>query len=134
MTLKYNFEYTIKLDDLDYQGHVGNANWLILLQRARIDLCTEMGYPFEEMTKSGVGGVVAEANLKYYYPAFNDDVISINVVLKDPKENSLILRHKCKNQDNKLCLVSDIKLVFVDKSGKPVNMPKQFKDKLFPEE
>ena len=60
------------MDDLDYQGHVRNANWLLILQRARIDLCTDLGYPFTSMVKDGV---VAEANVKYYYPGFNDDDI-----------------------------------------------------------
>jgi len=26
MTLKYNFEYVIKLDDIDYQGHCESEN------------------------------------------------------------------------------------------------------------
>ncbi|MFT6834518.1 MAG: YbgC/YbaW family acyl-CoA thioester hydrolase [Francisellaceae bacterium] len=128
MSKIYKFEYKIRLDDLDGQGHVGNANWLILLERARIDLCELIGYSYKNMVNTGLMGVVAKANLKYYFQAYMDDVITLEIRLKDPTEKSFVIYHKCRNQDNKLCLVADIKLFFVDPNGKPSLLPKKFND------
>ena len=119
----YTFDYKIQLDDLDYQRHVGNANWIIILQRCRFDLCSHLGYPYSKMEQDGIGSVVAEANLKYCFPAFNDDDIKVQIDIDPPEKKSIWIRQKCTNQNGKLCLIADMKMVFVNISGKAVYIP-----------
>jgi len=128
---EYCFKYKVRLDDLDYMGIVGNSQWMVFLERARIDLLESINFPFSEMKKQKIGGVVAEANIKFLKPAFVDDEIEINVQPHSPFSKGLILNYKIKNQHNSECLFAEIKIIFVDSTGKAIQMPDHIREKLF---
>jgi acyl-CoA thioesterase FadM len=66
---EYTFEYTVRLDDLDFMNVVGDNQWLVFLQRARIELMDRIGFPYTEMIRQKIGGVVAENHIRYMRPA-----------------------------------------------------------------
>ncbi len=127
----YFFKYKVRLDDLDYMGIVGNAQWMIFLERARIDLLEKANLPFSEMKRQQIGGVVAEANIKFLKPAFFDDELEINVRPHSPFSKGLVISYKVKNQHNMDCLVADITIIFVDSNGKSIQLPENIKNKFF---
>lgn len=51
----FEFTYSVRLDDLDYMGIVGNANWLTFMERARIEMLDKISFPFSEMIKQNKG-------------------------------------------------------------------------------
>lgn len=130
----YFFNYKVRLDDLDYMGIVGNSQWMIFLERARIDLLEIVNFPFSEMKKQQIGGVVAEANIKFLKPAFFDDKIEINIQPHSPFSKGFILNYKIKNQHNCECLSAEIKIIFVDSNGKSIQIPENIRKKFFKDE
>ena len=128
---KYTFEYTIRLDDLDYMGLVGNANWLIILERARIELLDQIQYPFSKMLKNKIGGVVAEAKVKFLKPAFFNDKLTVNIQAHSPFSKGFILNYIVNNQNGTECLSADITMIFVDQSGKSIPTPEELTMQLF---
>jgi acyl-CoA thioester hydrolase len=127
----YMFNYKVRLDDIDYMGIVGNSQWLIFLERARIDLLEKIGFPFSEMMKQKIGGVVSEANLKFLRPAIFDDELKINIMPHSPFSKGLYLKYVVENQKVIECLTADIKIVFVDQHGKSTNMPEHIRIEFF---
>ena len=127
----YTFTYKVNLDDLDYMGIVGNSDWLIFLERARIDLLEKIELPFSEMVKQKIGGVVEEANIKFIKPAFFDDQLKINIMPHDPFSKGFVLRYFVTNQRGEECLTADITIIFVDQNGVSTDVPKTISDKLF---
>jgi len=127
----YTFTYKVRLDDLDYMGIIGNSEWLIFLERARIDLLEKIGFPFSKMMKEKIGGVVAEANIKFLKPAFFDDQLNIKIMPHSPFSKGFILKYLVTNQKNVDCLSADITMVFVDPHGKSTNTPEYIKNKFF---
>ncbi len=121
----YNYTYTIQLDDLDFQGHVGNASWLILLERARVELIKDLGYPYDQLAKDELGSVVARANLRYLLPAFYGDAVTISIQIIEAQNTHLLLKHKCRNQKGKICLAAELKIVFINKAGRPIKIPER---------
>jgi len=128
---KYIFNYNVRLDDLDYMGIVGNAHWVTILERARIELLEKISFPFSEMLKRKVGGVVAEAHIQYRKPAYFNDLLSVSVTPLDPFAKGLYLQYRVDNQKSEECISAKIKIVFVDAAGQPVNMPDEISEKLF---
>lgn len=127
----FTFEYPIRLDDLDYMGIVGNAEWITLLTRARIDLLEKIEFPFSEMMKQKVGGVVAELNIKFLKPAFFGDHLKIEITPDSPFKKGLKLKYSVANQKNETCLTGETKIIFVDASGRPTIMPEKIAQNLF---
>jgi len=130
----YIFRYKVRLDDLDYMGIVGNSQWMIFLERARIDLLEKINFSFAEMKKQKIGGVVAEANIKFLRPAFFDDELQIIIKAHSPFLKGLILSHTIKNQNEIECLSAEIKMVFVDAYGKSIQMPENIRNYFFKDE
>ncbi len=127
----YIFKYKVRLDDLDYMGLVGNSQWMIFLERARIDLLEKINFPFSEMKKQKIGGVVAETNIKFLKPAFFDDVLEIKIQPHSPFSKGLVLNYKIQNQNNVECLFAEIKIIFVDEYGKTIQMPESIRNNFF---
>lgn len=127
----YEFTYRIRHDDLDFMKIVGHADWFILLQRARGDLCDAVGYPFREMEQDGIGVVIAGANIQYLRPAYNDDMITIRLTPHSPFNKGFYVKHEARNQNNKACVIADMRLVVVDPQGKAIPLSKRIYDSLF---
>lgn len=125
---KYNFSYKVNLDDLDYAGHVGNADWLIFLERARIELLNEINFSILEMKKISIFGVVGESKLKYLKPSTYGDTLDILIEVKENNSKSVLLDYSVHNQGNQKCLDAQIVIVFVGKDGKVVDIPKKIVD------
>ena len=127
----YEFTYEVRLDDLDYMGIVGNSDWLVFLERARIDLIKTIGLPFSEMQKLGIGGVVAESHIKYIRPAKFEDQLTFSITPDNLFEHGFYLNYKASNQDKKLCLTADFKMVIVNQLGRPTTVPEKLSLGLF---
>src|SRR3990167_3171114 len=108
----FTFEYPIRLDDLDYMGIVGNAEWITLLTRARIDLLEKIEFPFSEMMKQKIGGVAADLNIKFLKPAYFGDQLKIKIVPDSPFKKGLLLKYLVENQKNEECLTGEVKIIF----------------------
>ena len=129
----HEVEYRIRLDDLDYMGIVGNASWLILLQRVRSDVLRKLGYPVEQMMADGFGAVVASARIKYLQPARYAETVIIRVTPIDPTESSITLNYEAINQNGKPLIDATLQLVFIDHAGKRMSIPQEIRARLFPE-
>lgn len=129
----YNFRYKVRLDDLDYMGIIGNSQWMVFLERARIDLLEKINFPFSEMKKQKIGGVVSEVSIKYLRPSFFDDELEINIKPHSPFSKGLILNYNIKNQNNIECLSAEITIIFVGGDGKSIKIPEIIRNKLFNE-
>ena len=123
----YEFTYEVRLDDLDYMNIVGNANWLIFLERTRIDLLKAIGFPFSELQKLNIGGVVAESHIKYIRPAKFEDQLTFTITPNDLFEHGFHLTYKAINQLKVVCLTANFKIVIVNQSGRPTPVPEKLR-------
>ena len=124
-------EYDINLDDLDYAGIVGNASWLIVLQRARIKFLERLGSSMTELAADDIGGVVSEANLKYLRPAKHRDRVLIEIMPSDLTKASVSLNYTVRSKDDESLLEARLKMVFVSNSeGRPKRIPETLRASL----
>ncbi len=96
-----------------------------------MDLLDKIGSSFIELSKSKIGGVVAEANIKYLRPAVFGDQLNIKITPHSPFKKGLTLSHSIENQKREACLEATIKIIFVDAYGKPTAMPDKIAQELF---
>lgn len=127
----YTFEYPVRHDDLDFMGIVGNAEWVTLLTRARIELLDKINFPLSEMIKQRIGGVVSEMTVKYIKPAKFGDSLIITVTASKQFEKGLILHYVIHKKDNIECLTADVTMIFINHEGTAIAMPEQIKTTLF---
>lgn len=112
-------------------NHVGHANWLLILMRARADLLKQAGVPFESLMQNQTLIVVAEINIRYLRPAVFGDRLTIDMQPQKVFSKGFVLHYQVLNQENLECVHADIVLVFVDGAGKSIAIPEKIKALLF---
>ena len=73
----FSTELTIRINDLNYGGHVGNDRFLSLIQEARQQYL--LSYGFEELSIAGVGLIMADVAIEFKRELSYGDKIKISV-------------------------------------------------------
>lgn len=83
MPAVYSFktELTVRITDINYGGHLGNADVLALLHEARVRFLKSFGY--SEIDVEGFGTIMLDSVVIYKTQAFAGDVLQIEVAAGD---------------------------------------------------
>jgi acyl-CoA thioesterase FadM len=83
MPAVYSFktELTVRITDINYGGHLGNADVLILMHEARVQFLKSFGY--SEINVEGYGTIMLDSVVVYKTQAFAGDILQIEVAAGD---------------------------------------------------
>ena len=73
----FKTELTVRITDINYGGHLGNADVLALIHEARVRFLKSYGY--SETDIEGFGSIMLDATVVYRSQAFAGDVLEIEV-------------------------------------------------------
>jgi thioesterase-3 len=108
---------------LDIFGHVNNARYLEFLEEARWSIIEER-IQLDSLFGKGYLFVVVNININYRRPAFLNQIIRIETLLKSMETHSGILNQVVKLKDNDT-VVADAEVTFVildSKTQKPLKI------------
>ncbi len=108
---------------LDIFGHVNNARYLEFLEEARWSIIEER-IQLDSLFGKGYLFIVVNININYRRPAFLNQIIRIETLLKSMKTHSGILSQVVKLKDNDT-VVADAEVTFVildSKTQKPLKI------------
>lgn len=77
----FQTQMSIRITDLNYGGHVGNDNFLSLIQEARQQFLKQFGYG--ELNFAGYGLIIADVAIEYKHELNYGDRIKISVQAAD---------------------------------------------------
>jgi len=119
----FNHKVKIYYEDTDSGGVVYYANYLKYLERARSEAIYSLGLTNTKLLKDyGSLIIVKSCNIEYKKPArFEDELEIISSVLTKTK-TSFTMKQIIK-KDEETISEADVKLVTVNKEGKPVKIP-----------
>ncbi len=80
---KFTTQYTVRIADVNYGGHVGNDSILTIMQEARLQYLQFLGYKNEISIGEHVGIIVADAAVVYKSESFYGEVITIKIAVDD---------------------------------------------------
>lgn len=115
--------------DCDMLGHVNHATMLAFLERARWELLEreEVG-GVRDFATVPVYSVVRHVDIDYYAQSLPGDDLSIRSGLLAVKNTSYIVKQHVTNKaTGKLVAQASIVFVAVDRTGKPVRVPEEWK-------
>jgi len=121
-----NFFYKLKVyyEDTDSGGVVYYANYLKFLERARSELIYSFGLSNKKLLKEyDTLIIVKSCNIQYKKPAKLEDELEIDSKIKSFTKTSFTIDQTIKRKEEIISL-AEIVLVTVDKSGKPIKIPK----------
>jgi acyl-CoA thioester hydrolase len=111
--------------ETDAMKIVHHSNYIRFMEEARLVFMDKMGLPYNTMEKEGIMIPVLGVNCTYKHPARFDDIIEIDVSIKEYTGVKLIIKYEIINKtDDKLVLTGETKHCFTDMDLKPISLKK----------
>jgi acyl-CoA thioester hydrolase len=129
-----NFFHKIKIyyEDTDSGGVVYYANYLKFLERARTEALFSIGFSNKKIKEQYSSLIIVKScNIEYKKPAHLEDELTIRSFVKSISKTSFFMNQIITRGDDEI-VDAKIRLVFVNKEGKPVKIPEEIYSKFKP--
>ncbi len=124
MSKNFIFKLKVYYEDTDSGGVVYYANYLKFLERARSEVIYSFGLSNKKLLNEyDTLIIVKSCNIQYKKPAKLEDELEIDSKIKSFTKTSFTIDQTIKRKEEIISL-AEIVLVTVDKSGKPIKIPK----------
>jgi len=111
-------------------GYVYYGNYAAFFEVARTEMIRDLGITYRSLEEVGVMLPVLSFSIKYFRPAFYDDLLTIKTILTKLPNKRIDFEYEVYNEKGDLLNKAETTLAFVDaKSMKPVDAPKVLIDK-----
>lgn len=116
--------------ETDQMGIIHHANYIRWMEEARIDMLSQMGYPYRRFEEMGYISPVLHAECEYKKSVKFDDEVKIVVSLQEFGKVKFTLKYDIYNmsEDGVLSAVGTTRHCFLNKDGRPVMMNKEMKE------
>jgi len=123
----FSTEITVRIDDINYGGHLGNDSILSLVHEARVRFLKKFG--FTEADIDGVGLIMTDAVIVYKSESFYSDVLRIEVAVSDVSEVGCDFVFKLSNKEtgNEVARAKTGIVFFDYEHRKIVEVPEKFR-------
>lgn len=123
----FSTELTVRINEINYGGHLGNDSLLSLIQEARIKFLNKYG--FTEQDIDGCGIIMADAVIIYKSQAFYGDILNIEINIEDLSKIACDVIYRISNKKTgKEIARAKTRIAFFDYSkNKTVKIPEKFK-------
>ena len=125
--LRSETEVRVRYVETDKMGFVHHAHYLPWLELARVQMMDEVGYPYREMEADGVGLPLTGANLRYLRPAYFDDRLRIETVIRERPSARMTVEYRICRGDE-LLTEATTEHFFMDARGKPCRPNRRFQE------
>jgi len=119
-------DLTVYPDECDAFGHLNQASFLALFERARWEMLAR-GPGMDIFSRNGAWPAVRKATVDYSAPAYPGDVLRFHQALTHRGRTSFTLRQTARRvRDDALIATAEFVFVCVDREGKPTPVPVDF--------
>jgi acyl-CoA thioesterase FadM len=110
----FSRDYTVRVTDVNYGGHLGNDSLVGLLQQARIDFLASLGASEIDLGE-GSGIILTDLTVSFRGEAFLGDTLTIGTLAVEVRGASFLLCHAVCRGDELIAL-AEIRLAAFDYS------------------
>ena len=125
--------FRVYYEDTDAGGVVFYANYLKFIERGRTEYLRDLGFDQGSLAKEkNIVFVVKSLSADYLSPAYLDDIIEVQTIIKSNKNASLVFTQKILSlEKNTVLFNAEVKVVSVLKNNlKPCAVPQEIMEKL----
>ena len=130
MPKEFSHEIKVYYEDTDSGGVVYYSNYLKFLERARTEFINSIGLSNKKLLDEFKTLIIVKAcNIEYLKPAKLEDKLQIYSSIVSFNKASFVI-HQIIKKNNDLIVKAKLKLVTINKEGKPVKIPSVLEKKL----
>jgi 3-oxoadipate enol-lactonase len=129
-----DIDLTVYPDECDAFGHLNQASFLSLFERARWEMLAR-GPGMDVFTRAGTWPAVRKTVVDYHAAAFPGDVLRFHQAVTHRGRTSFTMRQTARRvKDDMLIATAEFVFVCVDAEGRPTPVPGEFGDFMSPRE
>ena len=114
----------VRYSETDQMGYAYYGNYAQYFEVARVEALRALGITYKAMEEEGVMLPVLEYNIKYFKPAYYDDLLTIKVTIPSLPRARILFEYETYNESGILLNKASTTLVFINmKTGKPTAAP-----------
>jgi acyl-CoA thioester hydrolase len=106
MARPHEHRLRVRYSETDQMGVVYHANYLVYMDEARTSLLEELGFPYHELERDGVGLVVRKADLRYRQAACFGDWLLVETRVQSLRGASVQFAYDIRRAQDGLLLAS----------------------------
>jgi acyl-CoA thioester hydrolase len=126
--MKNIIEERVRYKDTDHFGVVYYGTYLNWFEAGRTEILRDNNITYADLEKKGFFAPVVEIKVNYKAPARYDDLVIIETTIEKIGNSSIKFNYKIYNKKTKQLLTEAYTInVFINKSMKPVPIPKEIK-------
>ena len=127
MSKEFTHEIKVYYEDTDSGGVVYYSNYLKYLERARTEMISTIGLSNNKLLEEYKTLIIVKScNIEYLKSAKLEDKLQIYSSIESFNKASFVMIQNIKKNDN-LIIKAKVKLVTVNKDGKPIKIPSVLK-------
>ncbi len=130
----HEFQKRVRYGETDKMGYLYYGNYAQYYEIGRVEMLRSVGLTYRDMEdEHAVLMPVVEMKVKYFWPAYYDDLITIRTKLLEMPDRFITFHVDLINETGKIINRGIVKLCFVDsKTGKTVRTPDYLLEKFRP--
>jgi acyl-CoA thioester hydrolase len=122
--LRSELNLDVRYYETDQMGIVHHSNYIRYFECGRIAMLKELGFPIEDIEKTGVMLPVVSAACRYRFPAKLGDTLKVVSYIDQVPRVKLFIRTEIFNPDGQLVCEGTVVLGFIDsQTRRPVRCP-----------
>ena len=90
----YEHALTVRAEEIDAQGHVGNVHYVSWMQAAAVAHSSAQGWTPERYADAGAGWVVRSHLIEYLQPAFGGEQVVVRTWVADMKKATSLRKYR----------------------------------------
>ncbi len=131
MILTREYKMRVWYVDTDQMGIVHHSNYVRYYEAARSDLMRDLGLSYAEVERRGLMMPILEVHSRYIAPAHFDEIITVEVSLKELPMARITFFYKIFNEDSTLLNEGSTVLGFMNSNNRrATRVPDWFLDML----
>ena len=121
----------VRYGETDRMGYAYYGNYAEYFEVARVEALRELGMNYRDMEDNGIILPVYTFSVKYFKPAFYDDVLTIKCSIKEIPKARITFYYETFNEKQELLNTGEVVLAFIDRNAnRPCPAPQEFIDKI----
>lgn len=120
----------VRYAETDKMGYVYYGNYATYFEVGRVEGLRSLGFSYKQMEDKGIMLPVLDFQIKYFKPAFYDDLLTIKTTITEIKGARIHFEYETLNEKNELLNKGATTLVFINiATNKPCAVPDWFLEK-----
>ena len=120
------YKHIVQYYETDRMGITHHSNYIRWMEEARVDFLEKIGWSYAKLEELGIISPVMDVSCHYKNTTTFSDEITIHVKVKELGKIKLLIAYEMTNAEGKIVAEAESRHCFLDKTGRPVMLPKQY--------